>query len=357
MTSSGNPGRNDRCPCGSGEKFKRCCLAKASPPAGPVRRFEDLLGSPRAPRSAGFVAPKFGAYVWGLFVDHEKIRTGLSQVEQKAEQFSMHYCVPSALPTPELRRTLGAETLHHVWTELAALQIAYGRRLATVYCDAVEAISRRRLLLASLALRAYLELTGALTHFEQRLTRRLVEGVSTQEQMDEVNKLLRVGLLGGRFDWEPFLRGGSAMDQLIDHYAKAKDHEHEPSQAVVQKSSGTFVAELEKQIGKHWPAHKGKVRALYAILSDMCHPSVGGDLLFAEIPQRAGWIEHRAEPHDEVLKDFVRRIALPVLLDISQVTFGSLKRIESVAESLSEHRTSGDVLRIPPPDDDPTQEG
>ena len=26
-------GRNDQCPCGSGRKFKHCCLAKTSPPA------------------------------------------------------------------------------------------------------------------------------------------------------------------------------------------------------------------------------------------------------------------------------------------------------------------------------------
>jgi SWIM/SEC-C metal-binding protein len=26
-------GRNDACPCGSGQKFKRCCERRASPPA------------------------------------------------------------------------------------------------------------------------------------------------------------------------------------------------------------------------------------------------------------------------------------------------------------------------------------
>ena len=27
LTTSGIPGRNERCPCGSGKKFKRCCGA------------------------------------------------------------------------------------------------------------------------------------------------------------------------------------------------------------------------------------------------------------------------------------------------------------------------------------------
>jgi hypothetical protein len=27
-SSTSRPGRNDRCPCGSGKKYKQCCLAK-----------------------------------------------------------------------------------------------------------------------------------------------------------------------------------------------------------------------------------------------------------------------------------------------------------------------------------------
>jgi hypothetical protein len=52
-----NPGRNDPCPCGSGKKYKKCCLPKgeeakratqAKPPdwddilTGPPGRFSDL---------------------------------------------------------------------------------------------------------------------------------------------------------------------------------------------------------------------------------------------------------------------------------------------------------------------------
>ena len=36
------PGRNDRCPCGSGKKYKQCCLAKDE--AG-LRAFKDTLAS------------------------------------------------------------------------------------------------------------------------------------------------------------------------------------------------------------------------------------------------------------------------------------------------------------------------
>jgi tetratricopeptide (TPR) repeat protein len=36
------PGRNDPCPCGSGKKYKRCCLLQIASVV-PVRRFEDIL--------------------------------------------------------------------------------------------------------------------------------------------------------------------------------------------------------------------------------------------------------------------------------------------------------------------------
>src|SRR5437588_11909236 len=36
------PGRNDPCPCGSGKKYKRCCLLQVAS-ISPVRRFEDIL--------------------------------------------------------------------------------------------------------------------------------------------------------------------------------------------------------------------------------------------------------------------------------------------------------------------------
>lgn len=78
------------------------------------------------------------------------------------------------------------------------------------------------------------------------------------------------------------------MDRLLEEYAKAKNHEHEPTSKVGRKSPGAFVAEVEKHVAKQWPADKGKVRAVYAMLSDICHPSLGGDLFFAEIPQRPG---------------------------------------------------------------------
>jgi len=279
------------------------------------------------------VGSQLGPRIWSFAAVDDKLRSGLAQVERNAQQFAEHYCVASAFPA---QQDPSLPVIERIWTDIAALQLSYGRRLATLYCDAVDSLARGRLHLTALALRAYLELTGALLLFEQRITKRLSAGVGEQAELEELNQLLRVGILGGRFQWAPFVQGGAAMDQLVAEYAKAKRDEDEPTQDVRQKSTATFVAEVERAFSKHWQAHKGKVRVLYAILSDICHPSLGGDLLFIELPQSVGLVQHRAEPHDEIVRDFVRRIALPILLDISQLTVWSLKRLGQVADSLRE---------------------
>lgn len=46
------PGRNDPCPCGSGKKYKRCCLASDAPQVH-ARRHDDILAEVRAADEAG----------------------------------------------------------------------------------------------------------------------------------------------------------------------------------------------------------------------------------------------------------------------------------------------------------------
>jgi hypothetical protein len=47
-------GRNDPCPCGSGKKFKQCCMSKAPQSAGPPIKFKaKLISQPAAPVQQG----------------------------------------------------------------------------------------------------------------------------------------------------------------------------------------------------------------------------------------------------------------------------------------------------------------
>ncbi len=43
MLASGDPGRNDSCPCGSGAKYKRCCLVHQQEFARDAPELEDAI--------------------------------------------------------------------------------------------------------------------------------------------------------------------------------------------------------------------------------------------------------------------------------------------------------------------------
>jgi hypothetical protein len=67
---------------------------------------------------------------------------------------------------------------------------------------------------------------------------------------------------------------------LIEEYAKAKGVANEPNPQIRQKSTASFIDALDKRIAAESRTNKGYVKAIYALLSDICHPSVGGDLMF-----------------------------------------------------------------------------
>lgn len=74
------------------------------------------------------------------------------------------------------------------------------------------------------------------------------------------------------------------------------------------------------------------------MISDVCHPSVGGLLIPVETLHRSGLICHRAERHNEMTKDLKSRIALPIRCDISDTAFAVIARIHKLAEARSSGR-------------------
>lgn len=327
-------GRNENCPCGTGKKYKRCCgashpdVVEAGAPVPPSS--VDMALISQAP------APTFGSAVRLAFGANEKLQLGLSQAEHTAAQFAEKFCIPSSIPSEQTLMKLEGPATKQLEAVLARIQINYGRRLGTAYCDSVRAIADNRLHQAALSLRAYLELSGATAYYLEKLQGLLAKGIESQVQLNEWHAVARAGDHGGRFDWAAFFSGDARATELIQKYAKAKSEKDEPRTEVEQKSCATFVAALEKQMTKVNPKAAGVTKLVYAALSDICHPSAGGDFLFASVPQVPGYIKHLAEPHPHVAADFIRRLALPILVDITQVTTASLVGFQQLADSLRE---------------------
>jgi SEC-C motif-containing protein len=347
-------GRNDPCPCGSGRKYKACCAGKESRHLSRHDPGVTLWEGPTLAPAPPSAKLGFGADIRALLQDKPHLIEAMDQVERHAAAFVQNYCVASDLPGRSMLAGFKGTLLPALATYLASLQMTYGRRLATTYVDAVDAIARRRLHLASLALRAYIELSGALVYYERRIAACLMRGIGTQPQLDEVVSLFDAAINGGRFPWEAYYLGGEAAEKLKEQYAAARSTDKEPAAVLRQKSVAAFVAEADAALASLVPRHRGAVKMIYALLSDTCHPSVGGDSWFAEVPQVEGRVRHRATPHDEMMRDFVRRIALPILVDVNRIALQSLNQISAHGDGLAEQRATGTLVRLqssatPPP--------
>lgn len=281
------------------------------------------------------MSPSLGEDIVAIFLAKNAHREALAQrvvaeVADNAAKFVQNYYVATQVRS---KVTLQGDVTPNLLIDLTSLRFSYGRRLATLYCDAIDSINRRRVLLGALALRSFIEFTGGLLHFEKRITPKIRHGIDTQAQLDELMAIFRTALHGGRFNWEQFL--GGDMNALISAYGSAASHNQEPAADIRQKSTAHFVSEAEEQVTKRWPNRAGIVRLVYAVLSDVCHPSRGGDLLFADGPFDEGWTKRRVEPSDEMLSYFLHMFAMPVFLNVAGVAFSALDNLQFLADGFT----------------------
>lgn len=326
------PGRNEPCPCGSGEKYKYCCLG--GPAQGPDRPVTPALGEGEA---SAPVAPSIGREVAALFLakqpDPALGQHALGEIAGNAASLVRRYHVHRTWREKRSVEGTIADMIPHLVLDITSLEMSYGARMMGMYCDAIDGLNRRRLHFAALALRAVIELAGAISYHERRISSKLSAGLATQEQLDEVIQLLQTARLGSRFKWGDLLAGTENWDALRAEYAKAKSHAAEPLPDIQQKSSAAFVDEAEKQVRQKWPGRTGLIRLMYAMLSDICHPSWGGELLLVDGPFVDGWHKRRPEVSDDMVSWFFHHLALPVLLNVYTIAEHTLNNLRDLARS------------------------
>ena len=325
-------GRNDPCPCGSGKKYKFCCLQQEVPPIGPVRA---------APKGAEerVAAPRLSPEVTRVFLATAKFgfaedvaRESLEDVNVTADNLMHRFANVTHI------REKKADVGDYRWNlriDLANIQELYGRRMTILYADAIDSINRMRLHLAALALRALLEVQGALIYYERRILKCMADGYKSPADRDELSRLISAALYGSRFRWNQFTENKEEFLNLLREYAKATDQKDEPVPDVLQKSSAAFVAEVEKQAAKKWPQRKGSIRLVYALLSDMCHPSLGANIALEGMPTQSGWVTRRYSPSEQFLGFFLVFAAMPVLTNAATVAAESILRLMEAEAQLA----------------------
>jgi hypothetical protein len=249
--------------------------------------------------------------------------------------FTKNYLIGGRFANAETMRTMNASLVETLQAHISAAQVSAGRRIAALLVDTIDLVNRRRLLASMLTLRGFLELVASVVYFERRVVERLVTGLSTQEELDAVLDDFRRALQGSRFDWGRWWTGGASVTTLVEDYRNAKKGDL-PTADIVQTNVATMIDHLEKAVTAVDPAAKGRVIMLYGMLSDMCHPAVGGDMLFVDPQAPAGWVGHLPHHDDDVISWAVAAVTLPAITDVGKIAVGTMNRLVATAKSLKE---------------------
>ena len=344
-------GRNERCPCGSGKKYKACCLQNPQGSASltefraPMRRTKRTVSiRPQFPvdetpmaNAQGFSSEIIQLFQLGA-TKNPDIAGKLEEVATYQRNFEKRYCIASTQVGDETAINTQEPRIVKIFALMGNFQLSYGRRAALCYVDSINLINERRLIPAALCLRAFMETTGAIALYTSKIVDILKEQVSTAEDWQQIMELLFQAIRGGRFDWMEYIFTGE--DDLLRQYAKAKSVKDEPVKKLqVQRSTAAFINSLEKWSSRRDPELAGRMKMVYAMLSDICHPSIGGDVLLLSTQRSAAdpfFDYYEPTPSDEMTAFFIKNCAVPVLTDCFQVTRMSLETIGGYCNTLYE---------------------
>lgn len=200
----------------------------------------------------------------------EAFRSVVSTIHNAAD-----FLVATASPEPSAPPqaaggTAGATTER---TKLRFFRRLLVLRGAELLRDSVGAMNESRLVSFALAARALLETAAVAVYHAERLG--IDDGATSLP--GDYNDRLRAAVLAGKFDWRKFLADPASRLALIDAYDADFKKQQPPDAA---KSVVVMVDELGVRLGKVVPKGRGRVHFDYALLSDMCHPSAGSNLIY-----------------------------------------------------------------------------
>jgi hypothetical protein len=254
----------------------------------------------------------------------------LRDLGEGVRKFWGTYSIGLTIADYQTVKAMGGTPEESTQLRLAYIQVSLGRRLADLLTSVVTHINGVRLLDAALATRACIELAGALVYYEKRITSLFTAGISTQAQMDRFNDIIKKTTRGGRFDWVRWFLRGADLQALIAEYA---DEKATPTSPVQAKNVLDFIKALDESIAAEEPP-PGLTRAVYALLCDMCHPAVGGYMLYIAVPQPPGHLQFDAHPNTKVASWFVGSIISPTTNPLMKHAAYSLQRMTHIAKTV-----------------------
>jgi hypothetical protein len=262
--------------------------------------------------------------------EHPQAVPSLRELGEGVRKFLATYSVGLTIADDETVAAKGGTPEEAIQLRIAYIQVSLGRRLADLLASLIGHINGRRFLDAALNTRACMELAGALAYYERNLTSLLTAGISTPEQMSRFNEIVKQATKGGRFDWARWLLGGADARALVAEYA---DKDASPTSPVQVKNVLNFIKALDDAVAAEEPP-SGVIRAVYALLCDICHPAVGGYMLYVADPQPPGQLKFDAHPNARMASWFVGSIISPTANRLMRHAARSLNRLTHIATTV-----------------------
>ncbi len=196
-----------------------------------------------------------------------------STIHDLGDRFSSWARSDVSVVSPTVLREKGASAASVARAKVMFFHRLLVLRTAALVEDAVRSLNESRLVSFALATRGLLE-TAAFAAYHCGKLGMTAEAVTLPEDYEE---RLRAAVFASRFDWLRFFTDHVARIALVDAY-DADPRKQEPEVKAVNPITAldALGARLKPQVEKA----RGIVHRDYALLSDICHPSAGSQLLF-----------------------------------------------------------------------------
>lgn len=182
------------------------------------------------------------------------------------------------LLSPDELRARGASEVAVTMTKLQFLHRLLVLRGTELVQEAVRCMNESRLVAFALAARGMLETAAFAAYHIHHLA--IADGsTALPEGYDD---RVRAAVFGSRFNWLKHLSDHAARLALIDGYDADPDKQEPAVRAV---NVLTALDALGRRLKPLDAKARGLVRRDYALLSDMCHPSAGSQLIFFAGPE------------------------------------------------------------------------
>lgn len=299
MQQNNKIGRNDKCPCGSGKKYKNCCLnSKTVKPSLPQDRKKPKPSFTAERKQAVKVNPEFPP-PW-LEKEFENIKSQLLNTKH-LENFWESYkslnkifdTFPSSTVTPEFLTNDTTKIAarwdgnHFMATSqmlefgISHMYLTNAYKIKSIISSINSAFQSGNFTTAAILLRSFLEVVSYLSYFQIKFSQKtekfrllVIEGekikLNTLERekwakrmatlIDEFYKLLRKANYGSSFDWKTKMEKVAKKELSLQNPKTTKLHTHDAI----------------KEMSKH---AKVDFKEIYDFFSEMIHPNFGSHTL------------------------------------------------------------------------------